>query len=172
MFNFISIKWDRFLNEARESGATGALLVELEQGSTKSPETVGDLRKIIRMAKARKAGGTLGKRAAQMLIGAVPGGGAVLGIFAAANDAKNAIQQLYGMEDKLKTGTTLDRLNVDDDISKIVDNPIEMAFLNWLIGEYFKNARDEDPIPDTTVLLKKWLKAKFNQRTVTGDEPK
>ena len=39
---------------------------------------------------------------------------------------------LYGAEDSFKSATGLDKLNVDDDVSKIVDDPIERDFLRQI----------------------------------------
>jgi len=75
------------------------------------------------------------------------------------------IGTLYGMEDKFQTNTGLDKLNVDDDISRIVDDKVEAAFLNFLIDKLGKMNPD-DPMPDASVMLQDFLADKFNQHTV------
>ncbi len=56
-------------------------------------------------------------------------------------------------------------LNVDDDVSKIVDDKIENAFINDFL-ESFKNMDDAEPIPDINVALQDFLSDKFNRKQV------
>ena len=81
-------------------------------------------------------------------------------------DTKELIGKLYGAEDDFKTNTALDKLNIDDNVSKIVDDPIEVAFLNYLMKDYFAKASDEDPLPDLNDLLNQYLASKFEGNKV------
>ena len=132
--------------------------------------TVGDLRKIIKLVRAKAVGGEVGKKAAGLLIGMIPGGGAALELVGAATSASSLIKKLFGADDKYKTGTGLDLLNVDDDISKIVDDPIEVAFLNYLLKDKFKSASDDQSLEDFNVTtgLQDFIASKFNNKTVTA----
>ena len=132
--------------------------------------TVGDLRKIIKLVRAKAAGGEVGKKAASLLVGMLPGGGAALELVGAAKDAGSLIKKLFGADDKYKTGTGLDLLNVDDDVSKIVDDPIEVAFLNYLLKDKFKSASDDQSLEDFNVTagLQDFIASKFNNKTVTA----
>ncbi len=123
-------------------------------------QTVGALKKLIRTHRAKEAGMEIGKIAAESIIEQIP---IVNNIFAAwkgIKGAKEAISKIYGSDDKIKTQTGLDKLNVDDNISKIVDDPIEVAFLNDLLAT-IENMDDDAEIPDVNVELQKFLAAEF-----------
>jgi hypothetical protein len=137
-------------------------------------QTVGDLRKIIKLMRAKQAGGEMGKRAASVLVGMLPGGGAAVEIISGAKDGADLIKKFFGANDKFKTNTALDQLNVDDDVSKIVDDPIEVSYLNYLLKDKFKNADDRTPLSDfnATVGLQNYIASKFNNRTVKATKEK
>ena len=59
-----------------------------------------------------------------------------------------AVKALYGMDDKFKTNTGLDALNMDDNVSKIVDDPIEVAFLKYFIKDVIGDADDYTLLSD------------------------
>ena len=87
--------------------------------------------------RAKEAGGEVGKKAAEALVGMFPGGGTAMSIFSGVKDGAGLLKKLYGADDETKTGTGLDKLNVDDDVSKIVDDPVEVGYLNYLIKDKF-----------------------------------
>ena len=131
-------------------------------------QTIGDLRKAIKLMRLKSAGGEVGKKAAGMIVGLFPGGGTAMDIISSAKDGHDLIKKLYGADDSFKTNTGLDLLNVDDDVSKIVDDPIEVAYLNYLLKDKFKKAPPETPLSDfnATAGLQDYIAAKFNKRTV------
>ncbi len=128
-------------------------------------ETVGDLRKLIKTHRAMEAGKELGKKAAEAAIEQIPIVSNIFSLWKGAQDAKEIVGKLYGAEDSFKSATGLDRLNVDDDVSKIVDDPIEVAFINDLL-KAMENMDDLDPIPDVNDGLQKYLADKFNSNQV------
>ena len=128
-------------------------------------ETVGDLRKLIKTHRAMEAGKELGKKAAEATIEQIPVVSNIFSLWKGAQDAKEIVGKLYGAEDSFKSSTGLDKLNVDDDVSKIVDDPIEVAFINDLL-KAMENMDDLDPIPDVNVELQKYLADKFNSNQV------
>ena len=128
-------------------------------------ETVGDLKKMIRTHRAVEAGKEVGKKAAELAIGQIPGVSNVFNIWKGIQDTKQMLGKLYGTDDKLKSNTGLDKLNVDDDVSKIVDDPIEAAFINDLLNT-IDGMDDLAPIPDVNAELQKYLADKFNQKQV------
>ena len=128
-------------------------------------ETVGDLRKLIKTHRAMEAGKELGKKAAEATIEQIPVVSNIFSLWKGAQDAKEIVGKLYGAEDSFKSSTGLDKLNVDDDVSKIVDDPIEVAFINDLL-KAMENMDDFDPIPDVNVELQKYLADKFNSNQV------
>tara|TARA_R100000030_G_C3206034_1_gene112122 strand:- start:241 stop:687 length:447 start_codon:yes stop_codon:yes gene_type:complete len=128
-------------------------------------ETVGDLKKMIRTHRAVETGKEIGKKAAEMAIEQIPGVNNVFAIWKGAKEAKEMVAKLYGSDDQLKSNTGLDKLNVDDDVSKIVDDPIEVAFINDLL-KTIDGMDDLAPIPDVNDELQKYLAKKFNQKQV------
>ena len=128
-------------------------------------QTFGELRKIIRDYRAMKAGVEAGKKAAELAVEQIPVLSNIYSIWSAAKDAKEMITTLYGKDDSFVSQTGLDKLNVDDDVSKIVDDKIENAFINDFLSS-FKDKDDADPIPDINDELQLFLAKKFNQKQV------
>ena len=128
-------------------------------------QTFGELRKIIRDYRAMKAGVEAGKKAAELAVEQIPVLSNIYSIWSAAKDAKEMITTLYGKDDSFVSQTGLDKLNVDDDVSKIVDDKVENAFINDFL-ESFKDKDDADPIPDINDELQLFLAKKFNQKQV------
>ena len=131
-------------------------------------ENVGDLKAALAAASGKKRDAQ-GKAALTdfgkgFLADLLPGGGTALSIY-------DLLKSTYTMDDEARTGTALDYLDVDDNISAIVDNPIETKFLNALAKEV-EAMSDDTPLEDLnmTNLLSRYLKGEFNQRTVAGFE--
>lgn len=129
-------------------------------------QTVGQLKKLIRIHRAKEAGKEVGKKAAEVAIGQIPVVSNIFSAWQGIKDAKEMVGKLYGAEDKFQTNTALDKLNIDDNVSKIVDDPIEVAFLNYLMKDHFAQAGDDDPLPDLNVLLNQYLASKFEGNKV------
>ena len=128
-------------------------------------ETVGDLRRTILNHRQSQAGKEVGKKAVEMAIEMTPGISNIYAVWKGVTDAKEMIGKLYGAEDNVQSNTGMDKLNVDDNVSKIVDDQIEQAFLNDLLATIEK-MNDNDPIPDVNQALQNFLKNKFNQHSV------
>lgn len=84
-------------------------------------------------------------------------------------DTATLIKTMYKLPDDKKTGTVLDTLlNVDDDISAIVEDKIENAFLQDYL-EFIKNKPDDEKIDkNITQELQIYIADKYNQKTVKG----
>ncbi len=128
-------------------------------------QTVGDLKRLIKTHRAMEAGKELGKKAAEAAIEQVPVVSNIFSLWRGAQDAKEIIGKLYGAEDTFRSSTGLDKLNVDDNVSKIVDDPIEVAFINDLLTT-IEDMDDLAPIPDVNVELQKYLARKFDNNQV------
>ncbi len=145
------------------------ILKEAEENeSSESPtiETVGDLKDAIAAATGKKRG-KQGKKAAKnfaksVFIDLFPGMGTISG-------AGEALKAMYSMPDDKRSGTALDYLDVDDEVSAIVDDPIENAFLKALTDK-LEGMADDKPLVDLdmTKLLAKYISREFNKRTVQG----
>jgi len=162
MRKYSSYKEQQLLTEAWRSFA----IVEQqptvpEQGTTKgaynpvvgSVETYEDLNKILKTVIDTKKFDALKK----------------VGIDIASQNLKSAFD-LYKMLGKLpdnkKTGTFLDKLNVDDQFSAIVDDKIENQFMNDLAQAF---ATKSGPLPSNFNInkeLQNFIARKYEKRTV------
>jgi len=136
-------------------------------------KTVGDLRALIQTAQLKKRGEQLkggvidaAKSAiVDEIIGKVPG-------LAAAKNMFDLARSAYSLPDEATQGTALKFLNIDDDVSKIVDDPIENAFLADL-SKTLQEDPDDTKLEDIDMTreLQTYLADKFNEKTVTAPGP-
>lgn len=136
-----------------------------KQSLNEELNTVGDLRKVIRNYREMEAGKEVGKKAVEMAIEMTPGISNIYAIWKGVKDGKDMLGKLYGAEDDIQSNTGMDKLNVDDNVSKIVDDRLEQAFLNDLLKS-IEQMDDNNPIPDVNEKLQDYLKQKFNQHSV------
>ena len=128
--------------------------------------TIGDLKRALGLAiQAKRDGqgkGALKDFAVGALLDAIPGAGTAKGIF-------DLVRSTYKMPDEKKTNTALDFLNVDDEVSAIVDDTIENAFLK-VLGQELEGESDERRLEDldVTTLLQKYIAREFEKRTISG----
>lgn len=133
-------------------------------------ETVGDLKQIIKKAKQAKlksqAKGGVADKAhdimSGMLLDLLPGGATIKTLY-------DVIFATYQLPDSKRTGAAFDVLNIDDQVSAIVDDPIENAFIKKLVAT-LKNLPDDTRLEklDMTKLLVKFIENEFDNRTITG----
>ena len=124
-------------------------------------KTYGDLKKIIFWLKAKGKGKDL------LAVGLDAGLETALGLIGAggAKTMLDFVKAGFTKPDTKKTNTFLDKLDVDDEFSQIVDDSVENGFLQ-VISQVFKNKPDDEPIPndfDMNVELQAYLKDKFKQ---------
>ena len=110
--------------------------------------------------------GALKDFAVGALLDAIPGAGTAKGIF-------DLVRSTYKMPDEKKTNTALDFLNVDDEVSAIVDDTIENAFLK-VLGQELEGESDERRLEDldVTTLLQKYIAREFEKRLFLATENK
>jgi len=151
-----------------------------QAGDVAQLKTVGDLRKVIAVAtrlKKTQAGKEAVKGTAMDLalgaLGEIPGFSLGAAGVSAAKDMAGLIKSVYQLPDDKETNTALDALNVDDEISAMLDNKVENMFLNWL-SKAMAEESDEKPLAALNMdkLLQKFLMQKFDQRTITSPELK
>ena len=128
-------------------------------------ETVGQLKKVIRDFRVAKGATGAAKIAADSALAALPIAGNIYTILSKAKDGKDAMAALMGTDDKFISQTGLDKLNIDDNISQIVDDKIEAAFLNHVL-QTIDGMNEFEEIPDVNLMLQDFLKGKFAQHTV------
>lgn len=142
------------------------LRAEMLSEASQEITTVGHLRDAIAAAQGKKRDeqgkGALKDLAKGFLADLIPGGGTITSIF-------DLVKTTYTMDDDSRTGTALDYLDVDDDISAIVDDPIENKFVKALAKE-IEGMSDDTPLDNLvmTELLSDYIAAEFNSRTVAG----
>jgi len=82
-------------------------------------------------------------------------------------DTATFIRSMYKLPDKKRTNTVLDVfLNVDDDVSGIVDDKLENAFLQDFIKMIESKPDDEQINLSITQELQNYIANRFNQKTV------
>ena len=136
-------------------------LAEQEGGVT----NVGQLKKLINMHRAAAAGKEVAAQGLETAIEQIPGINNIYSIWKGIKGSKDALTKLYGMDDKFQSNTGLDKLNVDDNVSKIVDDKIEAAFINDLL-QTIDGMEDEDPIPAVNDRLQAFLASRFASHQV------
>ena len=129
-------------------------------------ETVGDLKQLIRTIRAENAGKQIAKPDFDATLDEPPLLGNIKAIFDAAKDTLGIVKGMYGSGDNIKTNTNLDKLNIDDNVSKIVDDPIENAFLNYLLQDRFRDDNESLDNFNVTDELQQFLADKFSGTTV------
>ncbi len=111
--------WRNYLNEgweeearkqAKEAGETGPIGVE----------TFEDLKKLLKAVELKRKGGVAAKQAFKY-IGSMLGplGQAVVDVVENSKDMRDLLKSLYKADDSFKTQSGLDKLNVDDNVSKM-----------------------------------------------------
>jgi len=136
-----------------------------EQDTPKGIETFEDLKKLLKSIEIKRKGGVVGKKAFEIGLSFIPAAGAAKEIYDSAKDIKSFLQDLYSADDSFKTQSSLDSLNMDDNVSKIVDDQVEAAFLRVLPKLI---ASKTGPIGDYNITkeLQAFLATKFNKTTV------
>lgn len=132
-------------------------------------ETYGDLKKAVNVIKTAAVGSKLGGVAVSVVTSIL-----TLGL---ANVAQTAIgssldlfKAFYNRPDSKKTGTWLDKLDVDDNFSKIVDDNVEDAFLKF-ISDVINREPDDKPLEPNFNMNQKlieYLSQHYGNRTLTG----
>ena len=110
-------------------------------------ETVGQFKIFVKQHRAAEAGKEAGKFAVDTILGALPGIGNVYTVLKGTKTAVDSLNKIYGANDKIKSNTGLDALNVDDNVSKI-------------------DMGDDEPLPNATTELQSFLAASFEDNTV------
>jgi hypothetical protein len=125
--------------------------------------TYGDLKKVINAIALKQKGEKIGNIALGTLIGFIPG----------ADVAKTTfefIRAAISKPDTKKTGTWLDKLDIDDEMSAIVDDTVENGFMQTMANT-IESEPDDKPLEDDFNMNDKmvnYLKDEYEGRTVSG----
>jgi hypothetical protein len=130
-------------------------------------ETYGDLKKLIDTIKRKQKGEKIiskGKEVAlDTVLGFIPGA-------SAAKTAYDFFKAAIEKPDTKKTNTWLDKLDIDDDMSKIIDDTVENGFMQ-AITKSIESESDDKKLEDDFNMNQKmvdYLKSSYGGRTVTG----
>lgn len=130
-------------------------------------KTYGDLRNllnsIVTKQKKQKIVGKAGEVAIDQVLGLIPGGSNAKNVF-------DLVRAAISKPDDKKTNTWLDKLDIDDETSAIVDNTVENGFIKTLV-KTIEGKSDSDPLEDDFNMnqqLVDYLKKNYKGRTVTG----
>ena len=125
--------------------------------------TYGDLKKVIKAIALNQKGEKIGKVALGTLMGFIPGA-------EAAKTTFDFIKAAFSKPDAKKTNTWLDKLDIDDEMSAIVDDTVENGFMQAM-AKSVEQESDTTPLePDFNMNAKmvNYLKQQYGGRTVAG----
>jgi hypothetical protein len=125
--------------------------------------TYGDLKKVIKAIALRQKGEKLGNIALGTLIGFIPGA-------EAAKTTFEFIRAAMSKPDTKKTKTWLDKLDIDDEMSAIVDDTVENGFMQTM-SKTIESKPDNQPLEsdfNMNAEMVEYLRDKYEGRTVAG----
>ena len=125
--------------------------------------TYGDLKKVIKAISLRQKGEKLGNIALGTLIGFIPGA-------EAAKTTFEFIRAAMSKPDTRKTKTWLDKLDIDDEMSAIVDDTVENGFMQTM-SNTIESKPDNQPLEsdfNMNAEMVEYLRGKYEGRTVAG----
>jgi len=125
--------------------------------------TYGDLKKVIKAISLKQKGEKIGNIALGTLMGLIPGA-------EAAKTTFDFIKAAFSKPDAKKTGTWLDKLDVDDQMSAIVDDTVENGFMKAMAATIERESDDKPLEQDFNMNAKMvdYLKKTYAGRTVAG----
>ena len=125
--------------------------------------TYGDLKKVIKAISQKQKGEKIGQVALNSITSLIPG----------ADTAKTTfdfIKAAFSKPDTKKTKTWLDKLDIDDEMSAIVDDTVENGFLK-ILSKTIENELDTKPLEqdfNMNAKMVNYLKQTYSGRTVSG----
>jgi hypothetical protein len=126
-------------------------------------KTYGDLKKTIKAISLKQKGEKVAGVALDAVVGLVPG-------LEAARTTFDFIKAAVSKPDVKKTKTWLDRLDIDDEMSAIVDDTVENGFMK-MIAQTIDSEPDDKPLePDFNMNAKmvNYLQDKYEGRHIAG----
>ena len=130
-------------------------------------KTYGDLKKLINSISTKQKGEKIISKGKEFALDQV------LGLIPGASNAKTAfdfIRTAISKPDTKKTNTWLDKLDIDDDMSQIVDDTVENGFMQ-VMAKTIENESDSKPLENDFNMNAKmvnYLKSTYSGRTISG----
>ena len=130
-------------------------------------ETYGDLKTLINNISKQQKGDKIISKGKEFALDQV------LGLIPGASNAKTAfdfIKTAISKPDTKKTNTWLDKLDIDDDMSKIIDDTVENGFMQAMANsiEAEPNTKTLEDDFNMNAKMVAYLKSTYDGRTVTG----
>jgi hypothetical protein len=125
--------------------------------------TYGDLKKVIKAISLKQKGEKIGQIALNSITSFIPGADAAKTTF-------DFIKAAFNKPDTKKTKTWLDKLDIDDEMSAIVDDTVENGFLK-IIAQTIENESDTKPLEqdfNMNAKMVNYLRQKYSGRTISG----
>ena len=125
--------------------------------------TYGDLKKVIKSIALKQKGEKIGNIALGTLMGFIPGA-------EAAKTTFEFIRAAISKPDSKKTNTWLDKLDIDDSMSAIVDDTVENGFMQ-MMSKTIESKPDNKPLEpnfNMNAEMVNYLKDTYKGRTVAG----
>ena len=125
--------------------------------------TYGDLKKVIKSISLKQKGEKIGDVALGTITGFIPGADAAKTTF-------EFIKAAFKKPDTKKTKTWLDKLDIDDEMSAIIDDTVENGFLQTL-SKTIEAESDTKPLEqdfNMNAKMVNYLKTKYSGRTISG----
>ena len=129
-------------------------------------KTYGDLKKVLKAISLKQKGEKIvsqGKEVAiDTLLSLIPGAGA-------AKTVLGFLQAAVKKPDSKKTNTWLDKLDIDDKVSQIVDDTIENQFMDAMAKKIDQEVDDKELGDDFNMNteLQQWLANTYDKRTIS-----
>ena len=129
-------------------------------------KTYGDLKKVLKAISLKQKGEKIFSQGKEVTIDAL------LGLIPGASTAKTVlgfVQAAFKKPDTKKTNTWLDKLDIDDKVSQIVDDTIENKFMEAMAKKIEQEADDKELGDDfnMNLELQQWLAGNYDKRTVS-----
>jgi len=125
--------------------------------------TYGDLKKVIKAISLKQKGEKIGNIALGTVMGLIPGA-------EAAKTTFDFIKAAISKPDAKKTSTWLDKLDVDDNMSRIVDDTVENGFMQAM-AKAIESESDTKPLEadfNMNAKMVNYLKQQYQGRTIAG----
>jgi hypothetical protein len=126
-------------------------------------QTYGDLKKVINAIALKQKGEKIGQVALDTIIGFIPGA-------EVARTTFDFIKAAISKPDTKKTNTWLDKLDIDDEMSAIVDDTVENGFMQMMSKTIESESDSKSLEADFNMNSKMvdYLKREYSGRTVAG----
>lgn len=124
-------------------------------------KTYGDLKKAINVIKLKQKGSKLGGIGVDVLLNSIP-------FLGNAKTAYDIYKAAFSRPDNKKTNTWLDKLDIDDKTSSIVDDTVENGFITAMANMFNSETDDKllEPNFDMNAKLVDYLARNYDNRTV------